>query len=47
MAPNAELSRNRRRLSPAEAWERRISQGERKQRGWRVSAPAIRYARLS
>jgi hypothetical protein len=38
--PNAKLSRSRRRVRTDEARERRISERDRKQMGWRLSAPA-------
>ena len=38
---NGELSRSRRRVTAAEANEQRISHRDHKQKGWRLSAPAI------
>ena len=40
IAPNEKLSRSRQTLSPDEAKEQRASQRIRKQKGWRLSAPA-------
>jgi hypothetical protein len=40
LATNAELSRSRRRLNVGEAGEQPFSQHRRKQKGWRLSAPA-------